>query len=68
MRLLRTTLPVLLLAAPGSLTAQDPDSVRVDSTRVARQYGIEGISVSVARPALTTGGSSAVELRLDRRP
>jgi iron complex outermembrane receptor protein len=39
--------------------------MRVDSTRVARQYDIKGLTISVPRPALTTGGSSAVEMRLD---
>ena len=41
------------------------DSLRVDSTHFARSYNLPGITVSVARPALTTGGSSAVEVRLD---
>jgi len=67
-RLVRPLLPLLCLAAPATLTAQARDTVRVDSTRVARQYdlhALEGITISLARPALTTGGSSAVVVRLD---
>ena len=56
----------LTLAVPASAFAQDArDTLRVDSTRVARDYDLAGITVSVARPALTTGGSSAVIVRLD---
>jgi len=72
MRLLRVlTVPLLLASLPASISAQSArdsirvDSLRVDSTRVARQYDLTGITVSVPRPALTTGGSSAVEIRLD---
>ena len=67
-RLVRPILPLLCLAAPATLTAQARDTVRVDSSRVARQYdlhALRGITISLARPALTTGGSSAVEVRLD---
>jgi len=64
-RLVRPILPLLCMAAPVALTAQARDTVRVDSTRVARQYNVRGMTVSVARPALTTGGSSAVVVRLD---
>ena len=66
MRFLRLVLPALILSAPAVLSAQaTQDSMRVDSTRVARQYDIKGLTISVPRPALTTGGSSAVEMRLD---
>lgn len=46
------------MATPGS--AQDPDSIPPDSARV-----LGGITVSVARPALTVGGSSTVVISLD---
>ena len=66
MRFLRLILAALILSAPAVLSAQaTQDSMRVDSTRVARQYDIKGLTISVPRPALTTGGSSAVEMRLD---
>ena len=66
MRFLRLILAALILSAPAVLSAQaTQDSTRVDSTRVARQYDIKGLTISVPRPALTTGGSSAVEMRLD---
>ncbi len=66
MRLLRLIVYLCLTVLPASISAQDGrDSVRVDSTRVARQYDLEGLTISVPRPALTTGGSSAVEIRLD---
>ena len=66
MRFLRLVLPAFILSAPAVLSAQaTQDSMRVDSTRVARQYDIKGLTISVPRPALTTGGSSAVEMRLD---
>ncbi|MBT7504429.1 MAG: TonB-dependent receptor plug domain-containing protein, partial [Gemmatimonadales bacterium] len=66
MRFLRLVLPALVLSAPAMISAQaTQDSMRVDSTRVARQYDIKGLTISVPRPALTTGGSSAVEMRLD---
>lgn len=55
----------LCIAAPVTLSAQARDTVRVDSTRVAREYDLGGITVRVARPALTTGGASAVVVRLD---
>ena len=64
-RLVRPILPLLCTIAPAALTAQALDTVRVDSTRVARQYDVRGLTVSVARPALTTGGSSAVVVRID---
>ena len=64
-RFVRPILPLLCIAAPAALSAQVRDTVRVDSTRVARQYDLQGITVRVARPALTTGGSSAVIVRLD---
>jgi len=64
-RLARPILPLLCLAAPAALSAQARDTLRVDSTRVARQYELIGIRVTVPRPALTTGGSSAVIVRLD---
>ncbi len=64
-RLVRPILPLLSIAVPAALTAQALDTVRVDSTRVARQYDVRGLTVSVARPALTTGSSSAVVARID---
>ncbi|MEE2897670.1 MAG: TonB-dependent receptor plug domain-containing protein, partial [Gemmatimonadota bacterium] len=64
-RLARPILPLLCLAAPAALSAQARDTLRVDSTRVARQYDLIGIRVTVPQPALTTGGSSAVFVRLD---
>ncbi|MBT7124765.1 MAG: hypothetical protein HN899_06340, partial [Gemmatimonadales bacterium] len=58
MRFLRLVLPALVLSAPAMISAQaTQDSMRVDSTRVARQYDIKGLTISVPRPALTTGGS-----------
>jgi len=51
---------------PSVALAQDiRDTIRVDSSRVAEGYDLTGITVRVARPALTTGGSSAVVLELD---
>ena len=64
-RLVRLILPVLCIATPVGASAQVRDTVRVDSTRVARGYELGGITVNVARPALTTGGSSAVVVLLD---
>jgi iron complex outermembrane receptor protein len=67
-RLVRPILPplcILCIAAPAVLSAQARDTVRVDSTRVAREYDLRGLTVNVARPALTTGGSSMVVVRLD---
>ncbi|MFQ5536889.1 MAG: TonB-dependent receptor plug domain-containing protein [Gemmatimonadota bacterium] len=58
-------LGLVVLLCPLSLSAQQRDSIRVDSTHVARAYRVEGVTVRVARPALTTGGASAVTLRLD---
>lgn len=47
--------------APSLVTAQDPpDSIPQDSVR-----RLGGLTVRVARPSLTTGGSSAVVLELD---
>lgn len=63
MRILRLSLLTLFVAVPLSAFAQD--TLRVDSTRVAREYDLAGLLISVARPALTTGGASAVVLRLD---
>lgn len=64
-----------LLLASLALVSADPlggqsadDTLRVDSTHYARIYELTGIAVSVARPALTTGGSSAVEARFDSMP
>ena len=58
----------LLLLSDTSISAQVRDTVRVDSTYAARIYELSGITVSVARPAITTGGSSAVEAFLDSLP
>lgn len=70
-RLVRLILPLLYIATPVytttpvALSAQARDTIRVDSTRVAREYELRGITVNIARPALTTGGSSAVIVQLD---
>ncbi len=45
---------------PAVGAGQDPDSIPPDSARV-----LGGITVSVARPALTVGGSSTVVVELD---
>ena len=46
---------------PASIQAQNPpDSIPADSVRL-----LGGLTVSVARPALTTGGSSSVVIDLD---
>ncbi len=51
----------LTASVPAAAMAQDPDSIPpVDSARV-----LGGITVSVARPALTVGGSSTVVVDLD---
>ena len=50
----------LLAIWPGTGAAQDPDSIPTDSARV-----LSGVTVRVARPALTVGGSSAVVIDLD---
>lgn len=64
---MRLTLPIsaLVTLAPGLLGAQQSDSIKVDSTHLARAYRVEGVTVRVARPGLTTGGSSAVSIELD---
>jgi iron complex outermembrane receptor protein len=64
---MRSTLAVCLLClVPAPLLAQARrDTVRVDSTHVARAFRVEGVTVQVPRPSLTTGGSSAVTIELD---
>lgn len=59
---------VVEITAPKRTAAQSSDTVRVDSTHFARTYELRGITVSVVRPTLTTGGSSVVEARLDSLP
>lgn len=62
----RSSLHIALLLAgavaflPADGLGQDPDSIPPDSARV-----LGGITVSVARPALTVGGSSTVVVDLD---
>lgn len=58
----RLAIPLLWLSvAPVAAVAQNPpDSIPPDSVRL-----LGGITVSVARPALTSGGSSAVVIELD---
>ncbi len=60
-----SVLTAVLGAGPRHAGAQAADTVRVDSTHIARGYELSGLTVRVARPTLTTGGSSAVEVRLD---
>lgn len=56
----RSFLFVALLGLPATVAAQNPpDSVAPDSMR------LEGITVRVAKPALTSGGSSSVVISLD---
>jgi iron complex outermembrane recepter protein len=55
-------LSVAACTLPTALAAQStPDSTGADTT----QFSLRGITVNVARPALTTGGSSAVVIALD---
>lgn len=60
----RVAAPVLLvLLAPLSLLAQQPDTIRpvpVDTTL----FRVEGITVQTQRPVTTVGGTSAVEVRV----
>ena len=66
MRIGRLVFLSLCTWLPSVALAQDiRDTIRVDSSRVAEGYDLTGITVRVARPALTTGGSSAVVLELD---
>ncbi|MBW3534982.1 MAG: TonB-dependent receptor [Gemmatimonadetes bacterium] len=44
--------------------AQVPDSVAADSV----PYSVEGITIAVVRPVSTTGGASAVVVKLDSMP
>ena len=55
----------VLLAAPGlviasAASAQTPDTLRSDTI-----YGVHGVTVNVTRPTTTSGGSAAVEVRID---
>lgn len=50
-----------LLAVPAGLSAQQPDSVRADTT----VFRIEGIRIQAQRPVTTIGGASAVEVTVD---
>ena len=49
-----------LLAAAGAASQNPPDSVPRDSLRI-----LTGIMVTVAKPAITSGGSSSVVIELD---
>lgn len=53
-----------LSLSPWLASGQAPDSTRADSTATPR-YAIPGLTVSVARAVSTSGGTSAVEIRLD---
>jgi iron complex outermembrane receptor protein len=53
--------PIALAIGPAAVAAQNPpDSINPDSVRL-----LGGITVSVAKPALTSGGSSSVVIDLD---
>lgn len=54
----------LLLASSG-LPAQEPGDTIAGDTATTPVYEIEGLRIVVSRPGATTGGSSAVEVRLD---
>lgn len=57
---------LIVVSVPDPVLGQTRgDTLRVDSTGIARAYRVEGVTVRVARPALTTGGSSAVVVDLD---
>jgi iron complex outermembrane receptor protein len=59
----RATLLAALLAAPGlaaPTAAQSPDTLRQDTV-----YDLEPIAVRAVRPSATTGGVSAITVRLD---
>jgi iron complex outermembrane receptor protein len=55
---------LLLALVPGSLSAQIPDSTRVDTLRTPL-FELKGLTIMVPRPFSTTGGASAVEVALD---
>ncbi|MDH5760180.1 MAG: TonB-dependent receptor [Gemmatimonadota bacterium] len=55
----------LSVLCPGASAQAGRDTVRVDSTHLTRTYQVQGVTVSVARPGLTTGGSSAVTVSVD---
>ena len=46
--------------AVSAASAQAPDSIRSDSI-----YDVRGVTVNVTRPVTTSGGSAAVEVRID---
>ncbi len=50
---------VAAIIGPSGTAGQDPDSIPPDSVRLG------GITVSVARPALTSGGASSIVIDLD---
>ena len=63
----RTFAAFLLLCAvtgTSSLAAQEPDSARAPEPDSIR-YELEGLRIEATRPAVVSGGASAVELRLD---
>lgn len=59
-RVVRVALTGLLLS-PAYVGAQQPDSVRADTT----VFRIEGIRIQARRPVTTIGGASAVEVTVD---
>ncbi len=55
-----------MLAPHGASGQAGPDSLKVDTAGgVVRSYDLRGVTVRVARPGLTTGGSSAVTVEMD---
>lgn len=52
----------LIVASAAAAAGQERDTTQVDSTRTFR---VEGVTVRVARPILTAGGTSAVRFDLD---
>jgi iron complex outermembrane receptor protein len=67
MRIRRTTIsPLLLALLPTMASGQSrADTLKVDSTHLARAFRVEGVTVRVPRPSISTGGSSAVAVDLD---
>ena len=66
MRTWRCILLVFCAWGPLAVSAQDVrDTIQVDSSSVLTGYDLPNLTVRVARPALTTGGASAVLMELD---
>ena len=66
MRLGRSSILLVVAVTAPPVAAQNVrDSIPVDSTRAGGDFVLDGITVSVARPGLTTGGSSSVTIELD---